>query len=171
MRFMLSAVAIGACFFSSSTPLLAQEVENLRAEIARLQTEVADLRKTLGDMLAATEETKRFAGTWMIESALQEGKEIPGERGGEIEFFGNVVVARFPGRKESIRQTFVVYAPEKQLSFHGTGAATHTSLDYFHGRYERDGDHLRISLLGYGVPGDVSDRNFQRLWVLKRKKE
>jgi uncharacterized protein (TIGR03067 family) len=136
-----------------------------------LKADVANLRKVIGEVQAGAAEAQRLEGTWVIETARQDGKEIAGERGGEIEFFGNVVFARFPGRKEVIRQTFLVCPSEKQIGFlSGTGSPTFTSLDYFHGRYERDGDTLRVSLLGYGVPIDVSDRNYQRLWVLKRKK-
>ncbi len=171
MRYILAAIVIGACCIHSQAQDKAEEdTAKLRAEIARLQAEVADLGKTIADMQAGAAEAKKLEGTWVIETARQDGKEIAGEQGGEIEFFGNVVFARFPGRKELIRQTFLVFPSEKQIGFLGTGGATFTSLDYFHGRYERDGDTLRVSLLGYGVPKDVSDRNLQRLWVLKRKK-
>jgi uncharacterized protein (TIGR03067 family) len=171
MRYVLAAIVIGACCIHSPAQDKAEGTANLRAELARLQAEVAHLGKIIRDVQAGAAEAKNLEGTWVIETARQDGKEIAGEQGGEIEFFGNVVFARFPGRKELIRQSFHVFPSEKQIAFlSGTGQATFTSLDYFHGRYERDGDTLRVSLLGYGVPMDVSDRNFQRLWVLKRKK-
>jgi hypothetical protein len=171
MRLILTAIVLGVCGIHSPAQDKAEDTAKLHAEIARLQAEVAHLRKTIGDTHAGAVEAKSLEGTWVIELARQDGKEIAGEQGGEIEFFGNVVFARFPGRKELIRQSFLIFPPEKQIGFiSATGQATWTSLDYFHGRYERDGDTLRVSLLGYGVPKDVSDRNLQRLWVLKRKK-
>jgi uncharacterized protein (TIGR03067 family) len=173
MRFMLAAVMTGVCCIHLPAQGKTEDAAKLRAEVARLRAENASLRKLLADTVAGAEEVRNFEGTWVIETARQDGKEIAGEQGGEIEFFGNVVFARFPGRKELIRQTFRLFTPEKQISFiwgTATGTATGTSLDYFHGRYERDGDTLRVSLLGYGVPKDVSDRHFQRMWVLKRKK-
>jgi uncharacterized protein (TIGR03067 family) len=170
MRFMLAAIAIGVCCIPSPAQDRSDNTVELRAEIVRLQAEVALLRKTIVETQAAVAEAKKLEGTWVIERARQEGKEIAGEQGGEIEFFGNVVLAQFPGRKEVIRQTFYVFPSEHQIAFlSGTGRATETSLDYFHGRYELDGNTLRVSLLGYGVPKDVSDWNYQRLWVLKRK--
>jgi uncharacterized protein (TIGR03067 family) len=171
MRHILAVIVIGGCSVHAPAQDRAEDSAKLRAEIARLQAEVANLGKIIRDVQAGAAEAQKFEGIWVIETARQDGKEIAGEPGGEIEFFGNVVFARFPGRKE-IRQTFRVHPAEKQLAFlSATGKATFTSLDYFHGRYERDGDRLRVSLLGYGVPKDVSDRDYQRLWVLKRKKD
>jgi uncharacterized protein (TIGR03067 family) len=171
MRYIIAAIVIGGYCLHSPAQDKAEDTAKLRAELARLQAEVAHLGKIIRDVQTGAAEAKNLEGTWVIETARQDGKEIAGEQGGEIEFFGNVVFARFPGQKELIRQTFQVFPSEKQIAFlSGTGRPTFTSLDYFHGLYERDGDTLRVSLLGYGVPRDVSDRNLQRLWVLKRKK-
>jgi uncharacterized protein (TIGR03067 family) len=168
MRFMLAAVAMGVCCVHLPAQDTAADAAKLRAEVARLRAENASLRKFIVD---TQQEMRELEGTWVVETARQDGKEIAGEQGAEIEFFGNVVFARFPGRKDLIRQTFFLLPAEKQIGFmSGTGRPTETSLDYIHGLYERNGDTLRMSLLGYGAPRDVSDRNYQRLWVLKRKK-
>jgi hypothetical protein len=170
MRSMLTAVAVAVCGFPALAQDKAENPAKLRAEVARLRAESAELRKIIADTQAGAFEAKKLAGTWVIESARQYGKAIPAEQGGEIEFFGNVVFARFPGRKDPIRSTFDLVPADQFIGFRSTDLVNdypYLSLSY--GRYERDGDTLRVSVLGYGVPKDLSDPN-SRQWVLKRKK-
>ncbi len=169
MRYMLPAVVVAVCGFPALAQDKAEDVAKLRAEVARLRAEVTELRKTVADTQAGTSEAKKLAGTWVIETARQYGKAIPAEQGGEIEFFGNVVFARFPGRKEPIRSTFDLVPADQFIGFRSADPVNDSYLSLSYGRYERDGDTLRVSVLGYGVPKDLSDP-FSRQWVLNRKK-
>jgi|GEM_PF-4346820 len=169
MRSTLTAIAIAACGFPALAQDKAEDAAKLWAEVARLKAEVTELRKTVADTQAGAIEAKKLAGTWVIETARQYGKAIPAEQGGEIEFFGNVVFARFPGRKDPIRSTFDLIPADQFIGFRSTDPVNESFLGLSYGRYERDGDTLRVSVLGYGVPKDLSDPN-SRQWVLKRKK-
>jgi uncharacterized protein (TIGR03067 family) len=172
MRYILATIVIASCCIPLPAQDRPEDTAKLRAEVARLQSQVEQLTKMVRDVQAEAAEAKKFEGTWIIETARQNGKVITSEQGGEIEFFGNVAFARFPGRKEVIRQSFRVSPTEQQIAYlSATGMPTLTSFDYVSGRYKLDGDTLRVSVLGYGIPKDLSDRDGQRMWVLKRKKD
>lgn len=153
-----------------AVPAFAQD----QAELARLRDENAQLRQQLADIAASFAEAKKLHGTWIIETARRDGKVVASDQGGELEFLGNVVLARMPGQKELHRLEFGIHPATRQVDFRplllGQGyKATGTSLDLVSGRYEWAGDTLRVSLQSaYTIPKDVSDRE-QVLWVLKRK--
>lgn len=177
MRFR-PAILIGLlCASSLPAQSSTDEVEKLRAEVARLREENARLGQALREISAGAAEAEKFEGTWVIETACLEGKDVVSDRGGEIDFLGNRVIARMPGRKEPIRLRFGISPSAGQLDFgpilrspEENYLPTGTSFDRVIGRYEWAGKELRISLQSaYTIPKDVSDKG-QVLWILKRKK-
>jgi outer membrane murein-binding lipoprotein Lpp len=168
---IVTIAAIGICATPTTARDGADDVRKLEAEVARLRDENARLRRQIQESADAAAEAKKMEGAWVIETARMDGKDIPSDRGGAIEFIGNGLVAKMPVRKEAIRLTVRIYSAGKVISFLPVEPLklTDTSFDRWHGRYEWDGDSLRVSLLGYGIPREVSDKN-QVLWVLRRKK-
>lgn len=152
------------------------DVEKLRAEIIRLREDNSRLRDTLKQILEGAAEAKKIEGAWVIDSARLDGTDVASDKGGEIEFIGNSVIARMPGRQDPVRLEFVITPSAKQLDFRpilrsvkDNYRATGTSLDRMIGRYEWAGNQLRVSLQSaYIIPSEISDKG-QVLWILKRK--
>lgn len=179
---LLAALAAGLCCAPAVAQDRADDVQQLRAEVERLRAENAKLGgqlKACGDLLRQSAEAaaaaKKVAGVWVIETARRDGRDVPSDAGGRVEFVGNVVIARLPGSRKPIRLEFAVEPGRGLLSFlpleGGAAAPSGTSFDLVTGRYEwAGGDALRVSLQSaYTLPKEVSDRG-QVLWVLKRQK-
>lgn len=179
---MLLACALAGCLLSASASVAEEtEVEKLRAELKALKDENAKLKALSKDFMdlvqtlnAIHDEEAKLDGVWVIESATRDGKDVKSDKGGEVEFRGNRLVARMPGNKNPIRRELGLQPSLRHMYFldlPGKNAAipTSTSFDLCYGLYELDGDTLRVSLLSaYGIPKTISDKG-QVLWVLKRK--
>jgi uncharacterized protein (TIGR03067 family) len=157
------------------TQKLRAEVEKLRAENAQLKKQLAGFFEMVRMMNAVAVEEEKFEGVWLIETASENGRDRKHEVGAELEFRGNRVIVRVPGRKDVIYLGVHLSPTSKPCQINFTHLPkqpcdTNTALDLVIGIYELDGDQLRICLQSaYTIPTEFSDK-ISVQWVLKRKK-
>ena len=108
-----------------------------------------------------------------------DGTERKEEKGVELEFKGEQVIVRQPGRKDNVVMSikpssfpggdigFWPVASKGSVASKGTG----TALMFTYAILKIEGDTLTLCIQSaYSIPEDFSDKNQVR-WVLQRKRE
>jgi len=111
-------------------------------------------------------------GIWTTVTATKDGTERKEEKGVQLEFAGEQVIVREPGRKDAVVLALKPSAfPGGDLGFWPVASkspGTETALMFTYAIFKIEGDTLTLCLQSaFSIPEDFSDKD-QVLWVLKR---
>jgi uncharacterized protein (TIGR03067 family) len=116
---------------------------------------------------------KKLTGTWIVESATLNGKEIFPRKDGQVVFSEDQVTTS-PAKGKGWTQKFTIDPSKKpnEINFEFVGEvpkAFQKDRTLLKGIFELDGDSLKLCLRGGKRPTEFSDKG-QHLLGLRRKK-